>query len=152
MFCPDGKANRARIDFLFRQFLGVELRMGGASRMDNQRFHVRYVRQQGEYLQIIDKAVRFLLPAPYLEREDRSCSVREISLVKIVVRMIASAGWFTFFTFGWFFRNPTTLRALATWRSTRKESVSRPCSNINVLNGLIAAPVSRNNTARMRMA
>ena len=70
MFCPDGKANRARIDFLFRQFLGVELRMGGASRMDNQRFHVRYVRQQGEYLQIIDKAVRFLLPAPYLERED----------------------------------------------------------------------------------
>ena len=74
MFCPDGKANRARIDFLFRQFLGVELRMGGASRMDNQRFHVRYVRQQGEYLQIIDKAVRFLLPAPYLEREDRSCS------------------------------------------------------------------------------
>ena len=88
MFCPDGKANRARIDFLFRQFLGVELRMGGASRMDDQRFDIGYIGQQGEYLQIIDKAVRFLLPAPYLEREDRSCSVREISLVKIVVRMI----------------------------------------------------------------
>ena len=62
MFCPDGKANRARIDFLCRQLLGVELRMGGASRMDNQRF--RPLRSPaGEYLQIIDKAVRFLLPA-----------------------------------------------------------------------------------------
>ena len=58
-------------------------------------------------------------------------------------------GWFTRSTFGWFTRKSTTRSAFSTWRSTRRERVSSPCSSRKALKGEMAAPVSRSSTARI---
>ena len=118
------KSDRSGFNPLFLQLLRIQLRVCGSGRMNHQRLHIGHIGQQREYLQTIDKLLRFLRSSLYLE--------------------------LTAATFGWFTRKSITFKALATCRSTRKDKVSNPCSKIKALNGLMAAPVSRSNTARIR--
>ena len=46
-------------------------------------------------------------------------------------------------------RNASTLAVFSAWRSSRRDSVSTPCSSRNAANGEIVAPVSRSRIARM---
>ena len=50
--------------------------------MDDQRFHICYVSEQREQLQVIDEVFCFLCISLDLEGEDRTASVREIFLIK----------------------------------------------------------------------
>ena len=55
--------------------------------MDNERFDVGYIGKQGEYLQVVDELLRFLLTALDLKGEDGNASLREILLVQHMIRM-----------------------------------------------------------------
>ena len=57
-------------------------------RVNDKALHVRDVRQQREDFQAVDKLVRFLLPALDVEGEDGRAAVREILLIKLVVRAV----------------------------------------------------------------
>ena len=66
----DGKTDGRLCDALFRQFLVVELGVRCTGWMDDQRFDIGYIGQQGEYLQVVDEAVRFRTSALDFKRED----------------------------------------------------------------------------------
>ena len=56
--------------------------------MDHKTLYIRNVREKREYLKVIDELPCLVLAALDIEREDRAAAVREISLVKLMVRMI----------------------------------------------------------------
>ena len=56
--------------------------------MDYKALNVGYVGKKGEYLQCIDECPRLLLAAADVKCEDGAAAVREILLVKSVIRMI----------------------------------------------------------------
>lgn len=78
----DGKTDGGLCDALFCQFLVVELGVCRTGRMDDQRFDIGYIGQQGEYLQVVDEAVRFRTSALDFKREDGAGSFGEIFLIK----------------------------------------------------------------------
>ena len=56
--------------------------------MDNQRFYVGNVSQQGEQLQIVDEIFCFLCIAFDFEGEDGTAAVREVFLIKLLLNRI----------------------------------------------------------------
>ena len=62
MLRANGQTDCVGPDPLVGQLLRRELGMGGGGRVDNQRLHVRHVRQQGKHLQVVDKPVGLRLP------------------------------------------------------------------------------------------
>jgi hypothetical protein len=53
--------------------------------VNDQTLDIGDIRQQREYLEMIDKRERLLLTALDLKRKDRACSIGEITLVEVVV-------------------------------------------------------------------
>ena len=53
---PIGKTDGRLCDALFCQLLVVELGVCRTGRVDDQRFDIGYIGQQGEYLQVVDKS------------------------------------------------------------------------------------------------
>ena len=149
MLCADRQADGVRSDALIEQLLLGKLRVRGRRRMNDERFHIRDIRQQGEDLQRVDEPVCRRLSAFDLKGEDGRAAVGEIFLIQRVVGMLRQAGWFTFSTCGWLARNCTTFLVFSAWRSRRSESVSTPCRSRNAEIGAMHAPISRSKTARM---
>ena len=56
--------------------------------MDHQRLHVRNIGEKRENLQIVDELVRLCLSALDIKGEDGAAAIREVFLVKRVLRMI----------------------------------------------------------------
>ena len=81
MLRADGQPDGIGLDALIQQLLGRELRVGGGGRVNDQRFYVRHVGQQGEDFQIVDKPVGFRLAALDLKGKDGSAAVGEILLI-----------------------------------------------------------------------
>lgn len=61
------KSDRSGFNPLFLQLLRIQLRVCGSGRMNHQRLHIGHIGQQREYLQTIDKLLRFLRSSLYLE-------------------------------------------------------------------------------------
>ena len=78
----DGKADGRLCDALFCQLLVVELGVCRTGRVDDQRFDIGYIGQQGEYLQVVDEAVRFRTSTLDFKREDGAGTFWEIFLIK----------------------------------------------------------------------
>ena len=78
----NGKTDGRLCDALFCQFLVVELGVCRTGRVDDQRFDIGYIGQQGEYLQVVDEAVRFCTSALDFKREDGAGSFGKIFLIK----------------------------------------------------------------------
>ena len=78
----DGKTDGRLCDALFCQFLVVELGVCRTGRVDDQRFDIGYIGQQGEYLQVVDKAVCFRTSALDFKREDGAGTFWEIFLIE----------------------------------------------------------------------
>ena len=121
--------------------------MRGGSRVDNEGLHVCDVCEQRENFESVDERLCFLSAALDVEREDGSAAVREILLIKLVVRAVRQRRMVDAFDLRE--RKSTTFSAFSTWRSTRRESVSRPCRNRNACSGASVAPVSRRRIARI---
>ena len=82
VFGSDGKADGRLCDALFCQFLVVELGVCRAGRVDDQRFDIGYIGQQGEYLQVVDKVVCFRTSAMDFKRKDGAGTFGEIFLIE----------------------------------------------------------------------
>ena len=61
MFRTYRKSYRSGLNSLLCQLLCIQLRVCGSGRMNHQRLHIGHIGQQREYLQTIDKFLRFLL-------------------------------------------------------------------------------------------
>ena len=81
------KSDRSGFNPLFLQLLRIQLRVCGSGRMNHQRLHIGHIGQQREYLQTIDKLLRFLRSSLYLEIEDRTCPARKLTLIDGMIRM-----------------------------------------------------------------
>ena len=81
IFGTDGKTDGVWFDSLIQQFFLGALAVCSGCRMDNQRFYVGNVSQQGEQLQIVDKIFCFLCVTFDLKCEDRSSAIWEIFLI-----------------------------------------------------------------------
>ena len=91
MLRADREADGAGRDVLLRQFLVVQLTMRGRRWMNDEALDVRNIRQQGEDLEIIAELLRRLAAALDLDGKDRCAAVREIALIKRMIRMIRNA-------------------------------------------------------------
>ena len=80
----DGRRRDAGGEKLFFAHLGV--RRG--CRMDDERFDVGDVREQGEDFEVVDELLCRLGAALDFKREDRDAAIREIFFVKLVIRMV----------------------------------------------------------------
>ena len=78
----DRQTDRIGEDALFHELRSVQLRVSGACRVDHERFYVRYVREQGEELQIIDELLCLGFTALDAESEDGTRTVREIFIIE----------------------------------------------------------------------
>ena len=78
----NGKTDGIRFDSLIQKFFFCTLAVCGGRRVDDQRFHICYVSEQREQLQVIDEVFCFLCISLDFEGEDRTASVREIFLIK----------------------------------------------------------------------
>ena len=78
----DGKTDGRLCDALFCQFLVVELGVGRTGRVDDQRFDIGYIGQQGEYLQMVDEAVCFCAFALDFKCKDGAGTFWEIFLIE----------------------------------------------------------------------
>ena len=76
------------MDTLILELLSGQLRVRGGSRVDDQALDVCNVREQGEDLELVDELERCVLAALDVEGEDGSAAVREILLIKLVVRAV----------------------------------------------------------------
>ena len=65
--------------------------MRGGVRVNYEALHVSDVCKQAEDLQAIDELEGFFLAALDVEGEDRTAAIREVLLVKLVVRMVREA-------------------------------------------------------------
>ena len=148
MLGADGEANGVRLDALLCELFFVELRVCGGSRVDNEGLHVCDVCEQRENFESVDERLCFLSAALDVEREDGSAAVREILLIKLVVRAVRQRRMVDAFDFRVLGEEIDNLQR-STWRSTRRESVSRPCRNRNACSGASVAPVSRRRIARI---
>ena len=63
MLCTDGQANGIGVNVLILQLFCCKLRMRCRSRVNYQALNIRYIGQQGEDLQIVDKRMRLFLSA-----------------------------------------------------------------------------------------
>ena len=88
MLGADREANGVRLDALLCELFFVELRVRGGSRVDDEGLHVCDVCEQRENFESIDERLCFLSAALDVEREDGSAAVREILLIKLVVRAV----------------------------------------------------------------
>ena len=88
MLCTDGQANGIGVNVLILQLFCCKLRMRRRSRVNYQALNIRYIGQQGEDLQIVDKRMRLFLSALDLEGKDRRAAIGEILLIQRMVRMI----------------------------------------------------------------
>ena len=85
---PDG----SRINLLFGLLRLAQLRVSGARRMDNKRFRIGHVREQGENLQAVDETVSLVLSSFNVERKDGTSSFSEITAVQLMSRMLRLSG------------------------------------------------------------
>jgi hypothetical protein len=60
--------------------------MGGCGWMDDERFHICHISQEGEKLQLVDKLCGFLLSSLNLKGKDGTSSFGEILFIKGMVR------------------------------------------------------------------
>ena len=68
--------------------------------VDDQRFDIGYIGQQGEYLQVVDEAVRFCTSALDFKREDGAGSFGKIFLIKGWESVLRKGGVVDLFTLG----------------------------------------------------
>ena len=91
MFRTDRHADRCRGNFgggqLFRRKFGVR----GGVRVNHEALHVGNVCKQAKDLQAVNKLEGFFLAALDVECENGTATVREVLLVKFVVRMVREA-------------------------------------------------------------
>lgn len=88
MLNTDREADSRRSDVLLCKLLWSHLRVSGGVRVYHERLHVSHIGEERENLQIVNERPCLFLTALDFEREDRTCSVREVLLVESVVRMV----------------------------------------------------------------
>lgn len=88
MLGPYGEADGSLSYALFLQFGCIELGVGGARRVYDQRFHISNICKQGEQLEVVDESFRFRLPAHYVKGEDRGSSLGEVLGIEVVVGIV----------------------------------------------------------------
>ena len=76
------------MDVLLLQLRRAQLAVGRGRRMDDERFHVRNVRQDGEDLQAVDELLGLCLAALDVKGEDRAGAVREVLVVQVHIALI----------------------------------------------------------------
>ncbi|TGJ76226.1 hypothetical protein CAGA_16890 [Caproiciproducens galactitolivorans] len=88
MLGTDGKADGVRFNTGLEQFIFRHLGVRGARRMDDQRFDVGHIGEQGENLKTVNKIPCFLCAVLNLKSKDRTCAVREILPIQGMVRTV----------------------------------------------------------------
>ena len=92
MLRTNGQADGVGLDALIQKLLIGQLAVCRRRGMDHQTLHIRYVRQQGEDLQTVDKLVGFGLVAFDLKGEDGAAAIGEVFLIQLMVGMPGSEG------------------------------------------------------------
>ena len=147
----DRQPDRARPDAGGGERRVVHAEVRRRRRMDHQRAAVADVGQVREQLQRLDEGDALRARAAQVEAEDRAAAARQQRLARARGRDATRArDSRRCATIGCAARNATTLRALATWRSMRSGSVSRPCRISQAVCGLMQAPKSRRPSRRAR--
>ena len=98
------------------------------------------------------KRLRFLHTAPHLKRKDRTASIRKVFPVKRVVRMLGQGRVVHGNHFGMLLQEFNHFQGILHMTFHAKRQRLQSLQQNESLKGLIVAPVSRNNTARIRMA
>lgn len=84
----DRKSDGALMDILIVELFLRKLGMCCCRRMNYKRLNISYVSKEREDLKCIDELVSLGLSSLDIEGEDRTAAVREILLIKLVLRMI----------------------------------------------------------------
>ena len=92
VFCTDGETDGGRRNTAFCQFLLVHLGMRRRCRMDDEGLDICDVGEEAEDLQMIDEFLCLFCTALDFECKDRNAAVREVLLVKLMIRMVRQ-GW-----------------------------------------------------------
>lgn len=91
MFRTDRHADRCRGNFGGSQFFRRKFGVRGGVRVNHEALHVGDVCKQAENFQVINELESFFLTTLDVEGEDRTAAIREVLLVKLVVRMVREA-------------------------------------------------------------
>ena len=87
MLRPDRETDRVLSDPLSQKLLFRELRVGRRRGMDHKALHIRHICQKREDLQVIDELPGLFLSSLDLKCENGCSAVREIPLIKLMIRM-----------------------------------------------------------------
>lgn len=91
VFRTDRHADRCRSNFGCGQFFRRKFGVRGGVRVNHEALHVGNISKQAEDLQAIDELEGFFLTALDVEGENGTAAIREVLLVKFVVRMVREA-------------------------------------------------------------
>ena len=80
------------MDAASQQLVFVQLGMGGGSRVDDQRLHIRHIGQQGEQLQRFREPLGLFLGAFQLKSEDGAGPVGEVSIIELLLMPAGQGG------------------------------------------------------------
>lgn len=149
MLGADGKANGVRLDALLCELFFVELRVRGGSRVDNEGLHVCDVCEQRENFESVDERLCFLSAALDVEREDGSAAVREILLIKLVVRAVRQRRMVDAFDLRVLGEEIDNLQRVLYMAFNAQRERFKTCRNRNACSGASVAPVSRRRIARI---
>lgn len=83
----DRKTDGVRLYALIGELSLGQLRMRRARGVDHKRLHVSDIREERENREVVDELLCRLRVALYLEREDRTASIREILLIERMARL-----------------------------------------------------------------
>ena len=86
MLGTDRQADRVRLDACIEKFFLGELGVCRGSRMDNKGLHVGNVCQKGEQFKALCELLCFFGIALQFKGEDRTCAVREVTVVECFLR------------------------------------------------------------------
>ena len=92
MLRTDRQPDRIRLNPLIRKFFLRKLTVSRGRRVDDQALHIGNIGKQREDLQTVNKLMGFLHAAPDLKCKDLAASIREISLIQLMIRMILKGG------------------------------------------------------------
>lgn len=151
VFRADGKPDRSREDFLNCLLLWCQLGMGGTGRMDDERLRVGYVGQQGEDLKTVNEPVCFFLSPVDEDGKDGSSAMRKVALVTSVVRMAGQGRMVDPFHLGMSVKKGCNAQGIGYMALYPKRKCFQSLKQQESIERLMAAPVSRSRTARMRV-
>ena len=88
VLCTDGQTDRSRLDACIQKFFLRQLGVCRGSRVDNQRLDVSNVCQEREQFEILSELSCLIRGSLQFESEDRTGTVREVTVVKCFLRRI----------------------------------------------------------------